>query len=208
MKKNKKIYNIKWKQIIACYIVCFLIISMLAIVVNLFTNYDDLSRRKWLLGTCIQLAVTAILMVSHVLYIYFADRQIMEQPRKIWAMLCAMIICYALIEFSTFWEYGLYVVPIALCAVMLSLLISDKSGFYSNFIIIMLCFLQYINWQDTATLDSEPYFYLLFGGVVQVVFASYIFGKGYKRVSYVIYVLFMGVVLLSILLYTSYYAVC
>ena len=192
--KKKKIYNIGWKSVIACYVTGFIVFGLLAFLVNLFTNYPKFSNETGLLRTCIQLAITAILLISHALYTFFADRSVMETPRKMWATMTAMLICYAVIEFASFWTYGLYAVPIALCAVMLSLLISDKCGFYANFVVIMLCFLQYINWQDVSTLDSEAYFYLLFGGVIQAVFASYIFGKGYRRINYVGYGLLLGVI--------------
>ncbi|MGN1066812.1 MAG: HDIG domain-containing metalloprotein, partial [Candidatus Fimimonas sp.] len=90
--------------------------------------------------------------------------------------------------------YGMYLVPFALCSLILSLIVSGKCGFFANFVLLMMYFLQSINWQTQATVATESYFYLLFGGVVQMVFASYILGKDYRRLRYVSVGLVLGLV--------------
>ena len=97
----------------------------------------------------------------------------MENARETWAMFCTMIISYMIIQLSQLWKYGIYIVPFALCSLVLSIIVSGKCGFFANFTIIMLCFMQAINWQNHADLSTDKFFYLLFSGVIEAVFVSF-----------------------------------
>ena len=180
MKKNKKILNIKWSKIIASYVAVYILLGALTILPNL----SDFS----LLKMGIQLATLAILLLALALYIYYSDPTVMESTRKTWAMFITMIVSFALIQlsmlFSESWNYIINLVPFALCALILSLIVSGKCGFFANFIIIMLCFMQDINWRADATLATENFFYLLFGGVIEALFVSFVLGKHYRRSRY------------------------
>lgn len=191
MAKNKKqLNNIKWKQIIFCYVVAFVLFSGLA----LFTNWDSVKLDN---GTkiAVQLSATVLLLVSLALYCYFSDRKTMEATRNTVAMFATMAVSYVVIVLISLWEtYGLYLVPFALCSLILSLIVSGKCGFFANFVLLMMYFLQSINWQSNATVATEGYFYLLFGGVVQMVFASYILGKDYRRLRYISVGIVLGLV--------------
>ncbi len=188
MSKNKKqINNIKWKQIIFCYVVAFVLFSGLA----LFTNWDLVKQDNGI-KIAVQLSATVLLLVSLALYCYFSDRKTMEATRNTVAIFATMAVSYVVILLISLWEaYGLYLVPFALCSLILSLIVSGKCGFFANFVLLMMYFLQSINWHSNATVATEGYFYLLFGGVVQMVFASYILGKDYRRLRYI----FVGIVL-------------
>lgn len=187
---KKQINNIKWKRIIACYIVAFIVFSGLA----LLTNRESVKQDD---GTKIgvQLCATVLLLASLVLYFYFSDRKNMEASRNTIAMFATMVVSYIVIWLISLWEpYGLYLSPFALCALVLTLIVSGKCGFFADFVLLMMYFLQSINWQTNATVATESYFYLLFGGVVQVVFASYILGKDYRRLRYISVGVILGLV--------------
>lgn len=186
-KKKKHINDIKWKKIIACYIVAFAVFSCLA----LFSNWESVIEDSGIrIG--VQLSATLLLLVSIGLYCYYSDRKTMEAVRNTIAMFATMTICYGFILLSSFWEdYGLYLVPFALCSLILTLIVSGKCAFFSNFVLLMMYFLQSINWQQNVTVATDGYFYLLFGGVVQIVFASYILGRDYRRLRYI----YVGIVL-------------
>ncbi|MCH5159871.1 MAG: HDIG domain-containing protein [Clostridiales bacterium] len=179
MAKKQRLTNIRWKEIIASYIVVFILFSALTILPNL-TNPEVLTGVR----IVVQLVTILLLLSALALYIYFADASSMESTRKTWAMFTTMILAFVIIQLSKLWEYAIQLVPFALCALILSLIVSGKCGFFANFIIIMLCFMQDINWRTGATLNSENFFYLLFGGVIEAVFVSFVLGKQYRRSRY------------------------
>ena len=176
MKKNKKITNIRWRDVIASYIAVYVLFAALTILPNL-PNFSAVKM-------AIQLVTLALLLFALGLYIYYTDVAVMESMRKTWAMFVTMVASYALIQLSQLWDYAINLVPFALCALILSLIVSARCGFFANFIIIMLCFMQDINWQSNATLATENFFYLLFAGVVEAVFVSFVLGKHYRRSRY------------------------
>ena len=189
MAKKKRLTNIKWKEIIASYIAVFILFSALTILPNLKTPEILTGVR-----IAVQLATILLLLSALALYTYFADAASMESTRKTWAMFTTMIVAYAIIQLSQLWQYAIQLVPFALCALILSLIVSGKSGFFANFIIIMLCFMQDINWRTGATLYSENFFYLLFGGVIEAVFVSFVLGKHYRRTRYLAVGFALGVI--------------
>ena len=189
MAKKQKLTNIRWKEIIASYVIVFILLSALTILPNL-TNPEVLTGVR----IAVQLATILLLLSALALYIYFSDVSSMESTRKTWAMFTTMIIAYVIIQLSQLWEYAIQLVPFALCALILSLIVSGKCGFFANFIIIMLCFMQDINWRTDATINSENFFYLLFGGVIEAVFVSFVLGKHYRRARYLAVGLALGVI--------------
>lgn len=186
MAKKKKINNINWKGTIGVYVLGFIVLSALAILPNL----SQIS----IVRVITQLATTAVLLISLALYVYFSDRECMERISKSVAMFTTMVLSYLAVQLACLWKWGIYVVPFALCTLVLSLIVSVKVGFFANFVIIMLCFNQFVNWQNDATLASEQVFYLLFGGVTEAVFASYILGKHYRRSRYLGVGVLLGIV--------------
>lgn len=186
MKKKKQITNIKWKQIIFSYIAVYILFAALTILPNL--------RNLTPIRISVQLAAIMILLFALALYTYFSDVAVMESTRKTWAMFITMLVAYGLIQLSPLWEYVINLVPFALCSLILSLIVSGKCGFFANFIVIMLCFIQNINWQTNATVATENFFYLLFSGVIEAVFASFVLGKHYRRTRYLGFGLILGVI--------------
>lgn len=184
--KRKKITNINWKGIIGVYLLGYILLSALAIA----PNYRNIIP----LRIIAQLATNAVLLISLGLYIYFSDRDCMERLSKSVAMFTTMVFSYLVIQLAQMFDLGLYLVPFALCTLVLSLIVSVKAGFFANFVIIMMCFMQFINWRDSATIDSEEVFYLMFGGVTEAVFASYILGKHYRRSRYLLVGMLLGFV--------------
>ena len=190
VKKLNQITNIKWKEIVACYVMAFFVFSAIAIGANWQAAQEDSGVR---IG--VQLAATALLLVSLALYCYFADRKTMEALRNTVAMFVTMLVNYVMIYLLAFWDtYGVYLAPFALTSLIMSLIVSGKSGFFANFVLVMLYFMQSINWQMNATVGTENYFYIMFGGVVQMVFASYILGKDYRHLRYVVVGLCLGII--------------
>lgn len=186
MKNKNKITNVKWQNIIASYVAVFILFSAMTILPNI----GSLTTTRALL----QLATLAMLLFSLALYTYFSDVAVMESTRKTWAMFTTMIVAYAMIQIAPLWTYLINLVPFALCSLILSLIVSGKCGFFANFIIIMLCFMQDINWQTNATLATENFFYLLFSGVIEAVFVSFVLGKHYRRSRYLAVGVVLGVI--------------
>lgn len=185
MKKKKKITDIKWRQIIFSYIAVFILFAALTILPNL--------KNLTPIRISVQLATLMILLFALALYTYFSDVAVMESTRKSWAMFTTMIVAYALIQLSPLWDYVINLVPFALCSLILSLIVSGKCGFFANFIVIMLCFIQNINWQTNAV-ATEDFFYLLFSGVIEAVFVSFVLGRHYRRSRYLVFGLILGAI--------------
>ncbi len=186
MRKTKKITNIKWKSIVFSYIAIFIVFSALTIL----ANYERLT----LLRIGVQLSTLVIMFFALGLYTYFADVAVMESTRKTWAMFVTMLVAYGLIQLAPLWDYVINLVPFALCSLILSLIVSGKCGFFANFMVIMVCFMQDINWQTSATVATENFFYLLFSGLIEAVFASFVLGKHYRRLRYLIVGLILGLI--------------
>ena len=176
MNKIKKINNIKWKQVVINYIAFYIIFALIAIVPNL----DNFSWGNF----AVQIASLAILLFTLAMYIYFSEVSVIASARKTWAMFTAMIIVYVLIQLNPLWKYVIYLVPFALCSLILSLIVSSRCAFFANFIVILFCFTQHINWQVNSPVISESFFYLLFSGVIEAVFVAFVLGKHYRRARY------------------------
>lgn len=183
--------NIKWKQFVAVYL--FALVSLLAI--SLLTNRGI--EHFWL-HAVIQILATALLLISLCVYEYFADGKVIEHTRNSLAIVFTMIVSYALIKLSTLIsgqavQTGIYLVPFSLCALVLTLIVSSKSAFFANFAVIMLYYIEVINFANESAVASESSFYLLFSGVAEAVFAAFVLGKHYNRVRYLLVGLALGV---------------
>lgn len=187
MAKKLKRTNIRWKQTVLSYILAFILFSALTILPNL-VHPESFT----VVNVAVQALICAILLVSIGLYIYFADRRVMESARETWAMFSTMILSYVVLQLSQLWDYAIYLVPFALCSLILSIVVSGKCGFFANFMIIMLCFMEPIIWQGPEALQSESKFYLLFSGVIENVFVAFLLGKQYRRSRYVIAGVILG----------------
>ncbi len=177
MKKQKK-SHVEWKKILALYVGAFIVFSLLTILPNL----DHAN----LVNVTVQLVATALLLFSLGAYIFFADKEVLEQSRKTFATLSTMVISYCIIMLATLWDlYGYNIVPFALCSLVLSLIVSGRSGFFANFVVIMLYFMQAINWKSNVTIATEASFYLLFSGVIEAVFTAFVLGGHYRRIRYI-----------------------
>lgn len=178
--------SINWKKVIWLYILAFVAFSAITIL----PNY----KKGDYIQVIVQLVATAFLMFALGGYTYFADKSILEHSRKTFATIITMIISYCIIWLSTLWKYGYNIVPFALCSLVLSLIVSNRTGFFANFVVIMLYFMQMINWQSNATLASANLFYLLFGGLIEAVLTAFVLGGQYSRIKYIAIGFFMGIV--------------
>ena len=91
MAKKLKRTNIKWKQTILSYVIAFILFSALTILPN--------TKIISAVNVAVQLITNVMLLVSIGLYVYFADREVMESSRATWAMFCTMILSYIVIQF-------------------------------------------------------------------------------------------------------------
>ena len=186
MAKSSKLHNIKWKSIIYIYILAFLVFSLMAIL----PNWAERTSVK----VSVQLTTTALLLFSLGLYVYFVDHDTMVLRRKTVVMFTTMLLFYAMLELAKLWEFGIYIVPFAFCSLMLSLIVSDKVAFFSNFVIVILVCMQHINWPTQEGVLTEEFFYLLFSGVIESVYASYVFVRSNSRWRYILVGLVQGAI--------------
>ena len=173
--------SINWTRAIWLYILAFVCFSLLTILPNILLDVQNISYIKII----IQLLATIFLLFALGAYIYFADKQTLEKSRKTFATIVTMILSYCAIWLGARWEYGYNVVPFALCSLILSLIVSNRTGFFANFVVIMLYFMQELNWQQKATMATEYAFYILFSGLIEAVFTAFILGGQYRRIRYI-----------------------
>lgn len=178
--------SIKWSRVIWLYILAFVVFSLITIL----PHY----KNGTYIQIIIQLVATALLLFALGAYTFFADKPALEQVRKTFATMVTMFISYGALWLGTLWTYGYNIVPFALCSIVLSLLVSTRTGFFANFVVIMLYFMQLINWQTDATLATENFFYILFSGLIEAVLTAFILGGQYRRVKYVGIGFFVGLV--------------
>ena len=189
MRQTKHIYNIKWKVIIPCYTFGWVLLTL----ITFFINWEGV-RADTGIKLLMQALVTALLLMSLAVYCFYVDTKNLQQARNTIAMFVTMVLSYVLIWAVSIWTaFDLYIVPLALCSLILFLIVPGRSGFFANLVILMLYFFQSIIWRTGETIVAEDYFYLLFGGFVEVVYASFVLGKDYRRLRYVLMGLLMGV---------------
>ncbi len=178
--------SINWGKTVAVLIAAFVLFG----AVILLSHLTELT----LVNSLVQLCAIAVLLVSFTVYMYFADREVLTRPRKVATVCAAMLASYCVIlGLDKAWQYGTDIAPFALCSLILSLLVSAKSGFIANFIVIILYFMQSVNFADTQV-TTDTYFYLLFAGVTSAVYASYVIGKHNRRFGYITSGLTLGVI--------------
>lgn len=173
--------SINWNKMFWLYMLAFVAFSLITILPNILPDIHNINYIRIL----IQLVATAFLLLALGAYIYFADKSTLEQSRKTFATIVTMLISYGILCLAPFWEYGYYVAPFALCSLVLSLLVSTRTGFFANFVVIMLHFMQLINWQTDATLATDRFFYLLFSGLIEAVLTAFVLGGQYRRIKYI-----------------------
>lgn len=184
MAKKIKKTDIKWKQIILSYILAYILISALTILPNI--------KSFSVVNVAVQAITNVMLLASMGFYVYFADRKVMQSARETWAMFSTMILSFIVIQLYQVWDYAIYIVPFALCSLILSIIVSSKCGFFANFIILMLCFMEPIIWDGPSSIQSDSIFYLFFGGIIEAVFVSFLLGKQYRRSRYVLAGVILG----------------
>jgi len=185
MAKKIRKTNIKWNQIVFSYILALILFSALTILPNI--------KSFSVVNVIVQAITCVVLLASMGIYVYFADREVMESARETWAMFSTMILSYVVIQLSQLWDYAIYLVPFALCSLILSIIVSGKCGFFANFVIIMLSFMEPIIWKGAESIKSDANFYLLFSGVIEAVFVSFLLGKQYRRSRYVLAGVILGI---------------
>lgn len=159
------------------YIFAFLCLAALVILPN-----KDNVTDGWV-KLVVQLFVLVLLFVSLQVYIYYVDRLTATQTNKVLAMLSTMVLSYALIVCASYWQgYGLMIVPFAFCSMVIAMTLSSGVGFFANFVVILLYFLQMVNF-GTSTVTADG-FYLLISGIIEAVYASYVFNKHSTRIRY------------------------
>ncbi len=134
----------------------------------------------------IELGGMLMLMGSLAVYLVYADSEVVSNIRKVLTLCASMLISYCVIWAFDALMGSLDLAPFALCALILSLLVSNKCGFFANFIVIMIYYLQSICFEG-GYLDSNMAegFYLLFAGVMTSVFTVYVLGRHYRRLAYI-----------------------
>ena len=188
MRKTKNIYDLKWKAIVPCYIVAWIILTMMTLFMNWAEALEDAGVK-----IAMQALTSALLLMSLGVYCYYGDTKSLQQARNTIVMFITMIMSYGIIWAASLWTtYGMYIVPIALCSLVLFLLVPGRSGFFANLVIVLLFFFQSVIWKNSV-FDTEEYFYMLFGGFVEVVYASFVLGKDYRRLRYIVMGALLGV---------------
>ena len=162
--------------------VTFVTTALLFCAVLIATNYKSLT----LTNSFIMVGCVLMFMGSLTFYVYYYDREVAKNSRKVATLCTTMLVSYALIWVSANVIGVAEVAPFALCSLIVSLLVSNKSNFFANFIVIIFYYLQSINFQSGSVSFVESDFFVLFAGITCAVIASYAMRRYYARLAYVL----------------------
>jgi putative nucleotidyltransferase with HDIG domain len=179
-KNESKYYFARSVAILALTVVCFAGL--------IFAKNAD---RLGLTNILVEIASLILLIASIALYLFFADKELLTKPRLIMTVAATMLVsfCFLWVAESVVGEISL--APFGLCALMVALLVKARIGFFSNFIVVMIYFLQSVLY-DGSEMLYEQTFFLLFAGVISAIYVSYVLGRQYRRLSYVYVGLIIG----------------
>ena len=138
------------------------------------------------INTIVMVGSTLLLISSIAVFVYYSDKAIATSTRKIAALCATMLVSYVLIYVCDAVVGQVEIAPFALCTLVISLLVSGKSSFIGNFLVIILYYLQHVNFQSgEVILFDETSFYVLFAGIATAVCSSCVQGKYSSRFSYI-----------------------
>ena len=162
------------------------------------------------INAIVMVGCTLLLIISIVVFVYYSDKAIATSTRKISALCATMLVSYVLIYVCDVVVGQVEIAPFALCTLVISLLVSSKSSFIGNFLVIMLYYLQHVNFQSGAVLFDEKSFFVLFCGIATAVCSSCVQGKYSSRFSYISIGFVLGLIaaicrlLVFLMLHTTY----
>ncbi len=163
--------------IFTLYFLAFVVLALLMYLPN--KNRDDIANKMFF-----QLFALVLLLVSLYLYSYFSGKGTELTSNKVTAMLATMVLSYGLLVCFSYWnEYGYFLAPFSFAATVIAMTVSARRGFFANFVVIILYFMQAVNFGENYTI-SVSMFYLLLGGTVESVYAAFIFSKHTTRLQY------------------------
>lgn len=194
--KTKRRYELTKKEVLFnVFLVCFF--SALMSLISWFVFFEmnnslpadvDANKAVRFIGFA---AVITTLSTMLVIYTYFADYETLKRKRKITALFVTYFVSYTLNIFISILELPvpiIYIAPVALCGLLVSLLVGSKLSFFTNFAMVLLLFFTEKNF--TGAPDAQAY-YLLLAGVVGSILGTYTLSKSNRRFQY----LFGGVII-------------
>ncbi|MCM1043461.1 MAG: HDIG domain-containing protein [Corallococcus sp.] len=171
-------------------IAIFAVIYVLFAAMILLTNIDVLTWQSSL----IMLACLLIFIGSVGFYVYYADKDVAYNTRKVATLCATMLLCYVLIWVCDVPLGIVEVAPLALCSLILSQLVSNKSSFFTNFVVVMLYFLQNLCFSSESAAFGNENCFILFAGITTAVFMSYVLGTFNRRFVYIIVGIALGLI--------------
>lgn len=130
-------------------------------------------------------AIIFVFTVLIVIYAYFADNETLKSRKKMTALFVTATVSYTLNILISMVDAPIpviYVAPVALCALLISLIVSPKLSFFVNFYVVLLLFIAEKNLTVSST-DAQVY-YLLFSGILGSIMGTYMISKSNRRVQY------------------------
>ena len=162
---------------ILVFLLTFLVFSAIILLSNL--------SKITLINAIVMVGCTLLLISSIAVFVYYSDKSIANSTRKIATLCATMLVSYVLIYLCDVVIGQVEVAPFALCTLVISLLVSNKSSFIGNFLVIILYYLQHVNFQTETILFDETSFFVLFCGIATAVCSSCVQGKYSSRFSYI-----------------------
>lgn len=189
MQKQKKQLTKNKKKALATNIVILVITFLLLSAIVLAMYNVSLTLAKSL----VTVGAIFVLLGSMAIYIYFTDNATMFNIRNMLSLCTMVLVSFALIMVLDNVASIVKIAPLALCALTVALVVSNHSGFISNFCVIMIYFVQSVVFgKDWELLQNSCY--VLFAGLIVTIFAVFVMGKQYRRIVYITIGLILGVI--------------
>lgn len=131
--------------------------------------------------------VNLVLVAVFGLYLFYADIEVLKQPKELYALCIIMFFGLAVNIVIDKWVSP-YAVPYAFIALTCGLIIDRKSGFFSSLIVILAMF-----FGQAFSGTTETSYIPLFVGICSSILSSYMLSSQNKRINYIIVAVVLAV---------------
>ncbi len=186
-------------------IVFTVLLTLLAYAVVAFVLWLTVIRKNFAANSISTTIVYFILLASffvvYDLFAYYADKQVLRQPRKLAAVYLVLIICSVVTYFTGLLNVNF--VPYAMCTLVLTLLVGTKSAVFVNILSLIVTLSAGIVY---GTMNMYKMLVCIFVGLVTVIICAFSSKTHNKRINYIFTGLFLGIV--AVITTTIIYFLC
>ncbi|MEG2014370.1 MAG: hypothetical protein RR086_01430, partial [Clostridia bacterium] len=179
MKKSLDKNNNRSKKVIYSILITVATFLILCLALWLF-NFNSVTIHNYFL----MVSALLLIMGGFGIYIFYIERGVAYSPRKVGVICCAILLSYFLVTVLDMLG-GVFLAPLAFCALLVTMLISAQCGFFANFTVVLVVLLSKLILSSNGQM-TEQLLYILIAGVMSSLYASYAVSRHFRRLMYVV----------------------